>query len=150
MSAIGTHVDLRKGAGGLPQNLEVSWYIISKRSSFGSNTRCMVVQPTSSGSSNPTSRVLISTPCFCLGLGSLAHASSNRSFRAPTRAAFGVPIVTRGRAIPSHPSTSTDVAVEYSSEGPTHIRDLKCTEVKDDECTNVHVVMKIMHFQERH
>ncbi len=64
--------------------------------------------------------------------------------------AFGVPIVTRGRAIPSHPSTSTDVAVEYSSEGPTHIRDLKCTEVKDDECTNVHVVMKIMHFQERH
>lgn len=68
-------------------HLDVSWYIISKRSSFGSNVFCIVVHPTTKGSKRPTSRVLISTLCFCLGFGSLVHAKRSRSFKAPTRAA---------------------------------------------------------------
>jgi len=47
--------------------------------------------------------------------------------------AFGVPIRARGRATPSHPSNITDVAVEYNNDGPTHISDLKCIEVKDND-----------------
>lgn len=47
--------------------------------------------------------------------------------------AFGVPIRARGRATPSQPSIITDVAVEYNNEGPTHISDLKCTDVKETD-----------------
>ena len=57
--------------------------------------------------------------------------------------AFGVPIRVRGRATPSHPSIITDVAVEYSNEGPTHKSDLKCIEVKDkDWCSQMFLKRK--------
>jgi hypothetical protein len=69
------------------QNLDVIWYSISDRSSFCSKVCCIVANPIRRGSRSPTRQLLISTPFFCLGLTSVGLASSNLSFRAPTKTA---------------------------------------------------------------
>lgn len=75
---------LRKGK----KNLDVIWYNISDRSSFCSNLSCIVANPMRRGSRSPTRQLLISNPFFCLGFISVGLASNNRSFKAPTRAAY--------------------------------------------------------------
>ena len=72
--------------------LDVNWNINSASSSFGSIVLCIVAHPIRSGSSKPTSRTLISTPCFCLGFESVGHARSTRSFKKPTNAAKTNPV----------------------------------------------------------
>ena len=69
------------------EDLDVIWYSISDRSSCCSKVCCIVANPIRRGSRSPTRQLLISTPFFCLGLTSVGLASSNLSFRAPTKTA---------------------------------------------------------------